>query len=447
MGKTIIVAGAGHGGLAAAAQLAKKGYDVTVIERGKRDKLGYDWTDIFDPRSLSAAIIPYPQSDKYTLKENMTFYSPSRRTPVTQEISDDEREIKMERSDIYAHLIDHAEKCGVKLKFGRRIIAPVMLGNRVAGVETNRGGYLADLVIDAAGLNSPIRQGLPKMCGVEHSVGKNEQFFVYRAFYNRVGDFCPERLYQVSILHEGERRIAWLATEGEFVDVLIGRFEPFGMIEVENALEALRRHNPHLGTEVMRGGEFVNIPVRQPLSVLVADGYAAIGDSAFMTVPIIGSGIANSLKASHMLVKAITDDKNGAYTAETLWPYQLEYYRALGSGYAAMACLKLFLLKLNGPELDFIFDNGILTVKEFSSLGTGVTNIGSMLKMTFGDFVERAKAVCTDKILLTKIIKVGSQVAAAAAICAMLPPKYNTFAVSKWADTYVKFFRRVGNSD
>ena len=49
MGKKIIVAGAGHGGLTAAGLLAEKGFDVTIYERGQKGKLGYDWTDIFDP--------------------------------------------------------------------------------------------------------------------------------------------------------------------------------------------------------------------------------------------------------------------------------------------------------------------------------------------------------------------------------------------------------------
>ena len=69
----------------------------------------------------------------------------------------------------------------------------------------------------------------------------------------------------------------------------------YDMNDVEEFAEWLRPDNPRLGTEVVRGGQFVEIPVRHPLSVMVADGYAAIGDSAFMTVPLIGSGIANSL--------------------------------------------------------------------------------------------------------------------------------------------------------
>ena len=44
----ILVAGAGHGGLAAAGLLAKQGADVTIFERGTEEGLGYDWTDIFN---------------------------------------------------------------------------------------------------------------------------------------------------------------------------------------------------------------------------------------------------------------------------------------------------------------------------------------------------------------------------------------------------------------
>ena len=50
MGKKIIVAGGGHGGIAAAAILAEHGFDITVYEKNKREDMGYDWTDIFDAR-------------------------------------------------------------------------------------------------------------------------------------------------------------------------------------------------------------------------------------------------------------------------------------------------------------------------------------------------------------------------------------------------------------
>ena len=45
MGNRIIVAGGGHGGIATAMLLAKKGFDVTVYEKNCADNMGYDWTD------------------------------------------------------------------------------------------------------------------------------------------------------------------------------------------------------------------------------------------------------------------------------------------------------------------------------------------------------------------------------------------------------------------
>ena len=58
MSRKIVVAGLGHGGIAAAASLAKVGYDVTVYEAKKEGTLGYDWTDIFAPDALREAGIP-----------------------------------------------------------------------------------------------------------------------------------------------------------------------------------------------------------------------------------------------------------------------------------------------------------------------------------------------------------------------------------------------------
>lgn len=441
MGKTILVAGAGHGGLAAAADLARKGYDVTLLEQKAEDALGYDWTDIFAPDALIAAGVPYPSKSLYTYKDNMTFFPPAKSVALTQRVPDNEREIKMERSDIYAHLIAHAKRCGVKFRFETEVTAPLLLGSRVCGVYAGEEKLYADLVIDACGLDSPLRTALPDVCGVEREVGENNVAYVYRAFYARTGDYTPKHNYEVYLLHGGRKEVAWVATEPDFADVLIVRFEPFGTEEADKVVAELRATDPHIGDTVVRGGQFAKIPVRQPLSMLVADGYAAIGDSAFMTVPLIGSGIANALKASHILSETVVADKACAFTAETLWRYQTGYYKLLGTGYAAMTCLKNACLTMEPAEVDFLFERGILTEKEVT-ITANTTNLQSMIKLSMKEFVERAKKLCTDKILLTKIVRIASQIASATALCAMLPKVWAPQSVRKWAASYNAFYAR-----
>ena len=60
MGNKIIVAGGGHGGITAGMLLAKHGYDVTVYEKNDADKMGHDWTDIFDPKAFKAVGMEMP---------------------------------------------------------------------------------------------------------------------------------------------------------------------------------------------------------------------------------------------------------------------------------------------------------------------------------------------------------------------------------------------------
>ena len=327
MGNKIIVAGGGHGGIAAAMLLAQKGFDVTVYEKNAAGKLGYDWTDIFDRKGWTTVGIPIPDKSKYKLKQDMTFYGPAMETALTQNTEDDKKEIQMECKDIYAHLIEYAEKAGVKFRYEEAVEKPILLGNRVVGIKTDKGEYLADLVIDACGLNSPVRQNLPPSMGIQNNPVEYEQFYVYRAHFNKMCEVEEKDKFKLILLPNNELGISWVATEENHTDVLIGRFFKFDRDYAISQIDEIRKLNPSIVNDILRGDSFANIPVRQPLGVLVADGYAAIGDSAFMTVPVIGSGIANSLKAAKILADAISNDYSGSYSAETLWNYQKNFYK------------------------------------------------------------------------------------------------------------------------
>lgn len=442
MGKRIIVAGGGHGGIAAAKLLAEQGFDVTVYEKNERENMGYDWTDIFDKKGFFACGFEMPGEDKFKLKHDMTFYGPSYKTALHQNVPEDELEIQMERKAIYDHIISAAEKAGVKFCYGEAVVAPILFGNRVVGIKTQKNEVYGDLIIDACGINSPVRRALPASLGIQSDAQPYERFYVYRAFFNKTAEVDEIDRFKIIMLHRNKLGISWVATEDEYTDVLIGRFEDFDMDEVNATLEVLRKENPSLGSEVVRGGEFVHIPVRQPLGVLVADGYAAIGDSAFMTVPIIGSGIANSFKAAKILADAVISDKDMAYSAESLWKYQCEFYGKIGSALAPLACVKLMLTHLDGSELDYIFDNGILNADDMT-IGADSTSLTAMLGgMSMADIKIKLTGLINNKVVLGKVIKMGLQIVKATAATMAMPKHYDKAKVLKWVKTYNNAFKR-----
>lgn len=439
MGKRIIVAGLGHGGIAAAAQLARAGYDVTVYEKKKEGTLGYDWTDIFAPGPLAEAGIPMPDESKYEYKQDMTFYSPSERVALEQHVPEDDREIKMERRDIYEHLINHALECGVKIEYETEVLGPVLLGNRVVGINTDKDDYYGDLIIDACGMLSPVRMNLPDHLGIEKEPARIEYITIYRAFYNVASDEEPEAKFKVMLFKDNKLGMSWVASEEDHTDVLIGRFEDFDMEEVERFTDVLRQTSPRIGREVLRGGQFVKIPVRQPLSLMVADGYAAIGDSAFMTVPLIGSGIANCLRASRILADSIISDPTDSFSVETLWKYQYNFYKSLGSGLAALAAGKLLLPKLTADEVDYFFDSGMITSDDIT-FGADFVGLSSM-SFSFPDLLNKAKHVCKNTDILKKLPAAGARISAVTAACAGIPKRYSPDKVRNWKKIYEMPFK------
>ena len=439
MAKKIIVAGGGHGGIACAAQLAAAGYEVEVYEQHAREAMGYDWTDIFDPKSLRYAHIPMPSKDTYEYKINMTFVPPAGKTLVRQDVPENELEMKMERKDIYNLIINHAEKNGAKFFFETEIKGAVMAGDRVIGIQTDKGDVLGDMVIDACGCESIVRASLPDVCGIQKHTNDFEKFYVYRAFYNKASDEEPEDKYKIYMLPNGRMGIGWVACEDGYSDLLIGEFEPFTVEQAEQKAEFFRKDNPILGDKVLRGGHMAEIPVRQPLSIMVADGYAAIGDSAFMTVPIIGSGLADSFKASKMLSDTIIADKSETYSAETLWDYQVQYYKALGAGMAPLALVKLLLAKITPEQLDYLFDTGIMDA-DMLTITADSTSLSSMLSFD-PSLINKAKSLIKDKELTAMVLKLGRDIGRAAAICATMPKVYGRYTVQRWAKGYDRMFR------
>lgn len=441
MNKKIIVAGGGHGGIAAGALLAKEGFDVTVYEKNSRKNMGYDWTDIFDKKGFTEAGMTLPEKDKYKIKNKMTFFPPSMRVGTIQgDVPQDKLEIQMERKAIYDHIISHAEKCGVKFEYETEVFSPIIKNDRVVGINTSKGERYADLVIDAAGINSPVRRNLMSSCVIQKDAENCERIYIWRAFFNKTAE-VKENKFRVYLAPNNKLQLCWVADDETHTDVLIGRFQPFNMDDVEEILTFLRKKNPDIGEELLRGNQFVEIPLRQPLSVLVWDGYAAIGDSAFMTIPLIGSGIANTLKASKILAYAIIADKDGNFTKETLWKYQRDFYKKLGRGLAPIAYVMDIFIKSEFEDIDFLFEEKILEPVHLAMSEDTNNLLAFMSTIKPHNAMYKLFILRKNKRLRRNILKMCVKICKATVVTFSMPKKYNQEKVISWSDKYNSCFK------
>ena len=427
MGRKIIVAGAGHGGLIAGAALAEKGYDVTVYERHIKDELGYDWEDSVERKIFAECSLPEPDESEYRFSGPMKFYNPNLKTPLTVNPVG-EGSVMMERKYIYKVLLENAEKKGVRFVFNTEILAPVMDGLRVVGIHTSDGDVFGDLVIDAAGINSPLRKNLPVCCNVDRDYGYGECFFAYRAYFDKLPAEEPDVKYEVFLIPGGEKGISWVITGENSVDVLIGRMAPLSKTELEAELETMRRFSPQIGKNLLRGGEICQIPIRRPLSVMVCDGYAAVGDSAYMTLPMTGSGICASMRAGKLLAEAVLEDKNDEFSAKTLWEYNKKYILHLGMNFAAIDILKNILLCTKVDGVNFLFDKQIITEKDMS-FGKGAGG-----SVSFSDISSRAIRGVGNLPVLLRTAGALSKGDSAKKVYRQMPAEYDEAAVLKWKD-------------
>lgn len=440
MGSKIIVAGAGHGGIIAAYHLAQNGYDVTVFEmKSSLDELGYDWEDAFDIEAFEAAEIPvYPDGIKDCV--DIWFHGPKEDEVIIQN-RHGRQNVRMFRKDLYRHIVTLAESAGVKFQYGVKVLSPLMLGNRVAGVKTDKGDFYCDLVIDSAGVNSPVRENLPESLGIKNHMDYPEVLTAYRAYYNKTAD-CEDS-YHVYFLDEGGRGLNWVITQGESVDVLLGRLSDFYDGEIDEYVAKLRELQPQLGDKVIRGAQVCKIPVRQLLGVMVADGYAAIGDCACMTVPLLGSGIYYSFCAGKMLADTILEDENCFFSAATLYPYQKKFFSEFASSNATITILKRMLTSLSFEEVEFFMSGAVISSDDVL-FANNEPNIKSFIdKYIPSELVRKIKNIKGRPDFVSKMKDVVKRLSIYKAISVTMPNEYNYDDIIKWSNRYEQFFEKI----
>lgn len=436
MKKRIAVVGMGQGGMVAAIFLARE-YDVTVFEKEPKGKVGYDWKDdirlgIFDELGLKR-----PDKEVYCQKAKWLFMSPGGnilRLPRRK----DSDEISVWRNRLVDYFCRLAETAGCKLKFGTEVEGLVVSEEKTVGIKYDGREENFDLVIDASGLFSRLRKDVPDKYCVTDEPAPGDVLYSYRAFFRATpGEVTVDPTIESTMIikHLGTEGISWcnLNEEGE-LDVLIGKIGTLNDEEIEERLKDLRRVNPILSEEKLRERK-VPICLRGPIATPVADGYIAIGDSAFMPVPIMGSGIETSMKAGRLFAEYITDKNIVDFTAENMWGFFVEYMdKCGGRNFMFLDFLRRYAFKLSTEEIDDVFSSGIITDDDLKVI---------MLAKDDPDRPKIKASAWAKKLFLPlrnkslrKAIKAVHRADRATRVIKKLPRRYNRDKIRRWKEAY-----------
>ena len=435
-----IVAGAGIGGLVAAAKLKKLGLEVTVFERAKSlDEMRYDWHDDVNPDVFEQLGITMP-SESFK-KKSWTFIAPVSSKARLFRQDESKADYSVERRLLNKTLFDLCE--GVEFLFDQFVTGGIVEDGYVCGVVANGIEYRADFVVDSLGIDSPLRESLVKKFDLD-TYTPDEAFMAYRAFYEKNDKYNAEYSNKVYLKYLGDKGIAWVIQDHnpKLVNVLIGRLEELKEETLKDYLNRIKKENPTVGEKILRGGIVCKIPVRYPSTMMVANGYAEIGDCAFMTIPMLGSGIASSMRAADLLAKTVENsmanfkEAKEIFGKKSLWNYQCAVYEKFGAEHCAVDVLKRGVMKLDNEIVDYILTSELLTNDEVGRLASG-----KPIKLSVKDMIKKVAIAGAGRIpSLLKVNNMLSKSNAAQKYAKKIPKKYDSKKVEAWRKKLKAFY-------
>ncbi len=434
----IAVVGLGQGGACAAIRLLKAGHSVTVFEKQPRDSTGYDWEDDIRADVFSLCDLPMPADDAYEQKRKWLFVSPDWQHSLPVPPLPPMEEISVHRRRLCEYFAEQIEAAGGTLKFQTPVSGLLIEDEKVIGIKTDAGEERFDLVIDASGMRSPFRGQLPKKFCVQAQPEENGVLYGYRAFFKSAeGAETFEKGIEctMSLKHMGKAGISWCNLVDDRVDVLIGRLGGLDDDEIAEAIEDLRTHNAVLSRE-LKFGQRVQICLRGTIPVGVADGYAAVGDSAFQTMPLMGSGIESSMKAGKILADVIGDGND--FSAAALWQYWARWTREFGADFAFIDVLKRWALNVDPKQIDWVF-GGLIEKSDLALISTDTS--GAKPKIPAKSVFKKLWLLLGRPSLTFPAIGCVARALKAKRIAAHIPQKYDEKKIAKWAK---KYSRRLG---
>lgn len=431
--KKIIILGAGLGGLYVAKSLGDIGYSIIIYEKRQRSELGYPWHDSIDKDTFKKSEIDIPQH-YFLQKQILNFYSPSGDGYIRQGTRAS-KNFDIDRKKLVEHLITLTEECA-EIHYGTNVDGLIVEDDIVKGVYVNGKRQNCDLVIDSSGVFSKYRFQLPKKFFMDDTLLHEDYLMAYRGFYKKT-EFAinPSNVY---LMPEGFS-VLWCkdAPDAHFSDILISNFESLTQKQIDDAIAYIRTRNPYISDECMTSVTDA-IPVRYPLATIVANGYALIGNSAFMTKPTSGSGIENTLRAAVILADVIKHASD--FSVQTLWKYAVRSNASFGANCYMAYIARSRFQRLDKNDIVWLFTSDVLNENLLALVRRDLKSVSDFKIESIAASVQLARTRPEFMHQIEDIIKLCLR---ARILAHRMPRIYNEAAIAKWKAEYDAFARNI----
>ena len=355
----IVIVGAGVAGASASYLLAKKGFEVLLVDHLTREQLG--------TKACGELVNPVLLDELRDLSIDKRF--------ILQSFHDTEIYIKgekiftikhegfvIDKSEFIKNLVKKAEKHDAI--FQQASFKKAKLHENGLEIVIGNKTISAKMIIDCSGSSRVVARQFKLI----EQILEHETAIAYRGLCQIEPEVKNRTLinFDTTIYPFG---YAWIIPHPKHTNVGAGGVG----IDATFLIKRLREITKIFGVKLKECTDIRGalLPIRRPLTQIVADGLALIGDSACQVNPMSGAGIVQAMIASQILANSIehlVDTSKLLFTVNDLWNYAYSYMTSWGTLHAMYDVTKYFFAELSIEELKYMLEKELLTQTDISTL-------------------------------------------------------------------------------
>ena len=389
----VIVAGGGLAGTIAAQSVSyysNQKLSILVVDRnsefmpGRKSFSGWTCGDAVSKQAVDymAERIKVPWSEpeiEHHVKGVMAF-SPDRQTAIPF----DGEGYMLNRQKLPEVQNERAKKRGINFEFEINLTGLLYDDSQVIGVEgiDNKTKQpfkkTSKVVIDATGITSMLRNGIKNTTKMEKKIDRQdiESTGRYIMYFEKDKDDLTEFDPDYCIIHldqdiapggygwvfpKGQNKVnIGLGVEKTFLDQRNARLKKNDTVSslIDQYVARNRAmKNAKLSEDVIDKNNAIGnfqVSVRRQNDCLVANGFAIVGDAAWMPKPLDAGGIGPALVAGTIIGKCVVEAiESGDVTERGLWRYNKEFINEYGYKTAGLEIFRRLIQTLTNDQIDY----------------------------------------------------------------------------------------------